>query len=332
MGACCQFSCHMKPIIFEPYAKQVKSEFNDLQKEVLCLKKERNAVILAHNYVDEDIQNVADFVGDSLGLSFCARDTNADVIVFCGVDFMAETAKILNPQKTVLLPDATSGCSLEESCSPEELAAFKKTHPEAFVVSYINCSAGVKALSDVICTSGNAVDIVNKIPKDKEIIFAPDKYLGSWVEEQTGRKMILWDGCCCSHAQYTPEPLLEIKRALNAPIVSHPECPKPVRDVCDCVCSTEKMIKWAREQKSDTIIVATIFQMIHRLRREVPEKTFVAAPLAKSDCVRCKHMDKNTLEKLRNCLRDMTPEIQVETNLAKKAKASVDLMLQWSKK
>lgn len=321
----------MKPIIFEPYEKSAKHELSELQNEILRLKKERNAVILAHNYVDDDIQRVADFVGDSLGLSFCARDTSADVIVFCGVDFMAETAKILNPEKTVLLPDATSGCSLEESCPPEKLAELKAKHPGAFVVSYINCSAGVKALSDLICTSGNAVELVKKIPEGREIIFAPDKYLGSWVEEKTGRKLILWDGCCKAHEQYSPEPLSEVKRAFNAPLVCHPECPKAVRDVCDFVCSTEKMISWAREQKSDTIIVATIFQMLHRLRREVPEKTFIAAPLAVEDCLRCKHMDKNTLEKLRNCLRDMSPEIKVDSELAKRAKAPVDLMLEWSK-
>lgn len=305
-------------------------ELTGMQREILRLKKERNAVILAHNYVDEDIQAVADFVGDSLGLSFCARDTDADAIVFCGVDFMAETAKILNPGRAVLLPDASSGCSLEESCAPEELAAFKAAHPGAFVVSYINCSAAVKAQSDVICTSGNAVDIVKNIPAGREIIFAPDKYLGSWVEEMTGRKMILWDGCCCAHAAYTPGPIAAMRERLGAPVVCHPECPKPVRDVCDEVCSTEKMIKWAREHPSDTIIVATIFQMIHRLRREVPEKTFVAAPLAGRDCQRCRHMDKNTLEKVRNCLRDMSPQIEVDPAIIGRAREPIDLMLSWS--
>lgn len=323
----------MKPIIFEPYSNEAKRELSPLQEEVLKLKKERNAVILAHNYVDEDIQLIADFCGDSLGLSFAARDTKADVIVFCGVDFMAETAKILNPEKTVLIPDASSGCSLEESCSAEELAAFKAQYPNASVVSYINCSGGVKALSDVICTSGNALKIVESFPKDAQIIFAPDKYLGSWVEEQTGRKMILWDGCCCAHASYSPEAIKKIREELNAPVVCHPECPKPVRDVCDYVCSTEKMISWAREHPSKTIIVATIYQMIHRLRREVPDKIFVAAPPnALQNAKRCKHMDKNTLEKVRNCLRDMSPSVSVDSELAKKAKLSIDKMLELSSK
>ena len=184
----------MKPVIFQPYQNEPKKPLSAIQQEVLRLKKERNAVILAHNYVANEIQEVADFVGDSLGLSYSARDAKADVIVFCGVDFMAETAKILNPAKTVLMPDPASGCSLEESCPAAELAAFKKQYPGAKVVSYINCSGAVKALSDVICTSGNAVKIVEHFPKDEQIIFAPDRYLGSWVEEQTGRKMILWDG------------------------------------------------------------------------------------------------------------------------------------------
>ena len=295
------------------------------------LKKERNAVILAHNYVANEIQEVADFIGDSLGLSYCARDAKADVIVFCGVDFMAETAKILNPAKTVLMPDPASGCSLEESCPAAELAAFKKQYPNAKVVSYINCSGAVKALSDVICTSGNAVKIVGHFPKDERIIFAPDRYLGSWVEEQTGRKMVLWDGCCCAHASYEAEDLQKLRQELNAPIVCHPECPKPVRDVCDYVCSTEKMIGWARENPSDTIIVATVFQMIHRLRREVPNKTFVAAPPPNADRLACRHMDKNTIEKLRDCLKNMAPQVSVDEAVAQKAKAAIEKMLEWSK-
>ncbi len=321
----------MKPIIFQPYQNEAKKPFSPLQEEVLRLKKERNAVILAHNYVANEIQEVADFVGDSLGLSYCAKDAKADVIVFCGVDFMAETAKILNQTKTVLIPDAASGCSLEESCPAEKLVLLKAKHPNAKVVSYINCSGAVKAISDVICTSGNAVNIVEHFPKDQEIIFAPDKYLGSWVEEQTGRKLILWDGCCTAHASYDAQELKKMRETFNAPIVSHPECPKEVRDVCDYVCSTEKMISWVRENPSDTIIVATVEQMIYRLRKEVPNKTFISAPAPNSSSLRCKHMDKNTLEKLRNCLRDMTPQVTVDEVLAKKAKAAIETMLSWSK-
>jgi quinolinate synthase len=321
----------MKPVIFEPLANEAKRSLSHVQEEILRLKKEKNAVILAHNYVEREIQEVADYVGDSLGLSFAARDTDADIIVFCGVDFMAETAKILNPAKKVLMPDADAGCSLSESCSAEELGAFKAQHPGAFVVSYINCSGAVKAISDVICTSGNAVKIVGMIPKDREIIFAPDKYLGGWVEEQTGRKMILWDGCCCAHAAYDPEILKQIRSELNAPVVGHPECPKPVRDVCDMVCSTEKMINWAKEHLSDKIIVATVRQMIHRLRKEIPNKTFIAAPLPGRDSQFCRHMDKNTVEKLLNCLQTETPEITVDPELAEKARGSIDRMLEWSK-
>ena len=317
----------MKPIIFEPLVNEAKRSLTPVQAEILRLKKEKNAVILAHNYVERELQEVADFVGDSLGLSFAARDTDADIIVFCGVDFMAETAKILNPSKKVLMPDSDAGCSLSESCSAEELGAFKTQHPGAVVVSYINCSGAVKALSDVICTSGNAEKIVGMIPRDKEIIFAPDKYLGGWVEEQTNRKMILWDGCCCAHAAYDAETLKQIKAEINAPLVGHPECPKPVRDVCDMVCSTEKMIAWAREHESDTIIVATVVQMIHRLRREIPNKTFIAAPLKGQRSQYCKHMDKNTVEKLLACLQNESPEITVTEELANAARTSIDKML-----
>lgn len=321
----------MKPVIFEPLANEAKRSLTPVQEEILRLKGEKNAVILAHNYVDREIQEVADFVGDSLGLSFAARDTAADIIVFCGVDFMAETAKILNPSKKVLIPDAGAGCSLEESCPPEKLAKLKAEHPGAAVVSYINCSGGVKALSDVICTSGNADTIVRNIPEGREIIFAPDKNLGGWVMEQTGRRMILWDGSCYAHEEYSPEPLARLREELGAPVVCHPECPKPVRDICDMVCSTEKMIKWAKDHPSGKIIVATVTQMIHRLRREIPNKTFIAAPLDGKPCQNCRHMDKNTVEKLLACLRGETPEVTVRPDLAGKARASIERMLEWSK-
>ena len=242
----------MYAIVFPPLEKCPTPELTDVQKRILELKKERNAVILAHNYVCREIQEVADFVGDSLGLSREAKKTDAKVIAFAGVDFMAETAKILNPDKTVVLPDHAAGCTLEELCEPIELALFKKQHPDALVISYINCSAGVKEISDIICTSGNALDIVKQIPPEREIIFCPDQHLGSWIVEQTGRKMLLWHGYCWAHSQYKAKELLEIKRAFdNAPLVCHPECPKEVRDVADCVCSTEKMIKFCRENPSD---------------------------------------------------------------------------------
>lgn len=321
----------MKAVIFDALANEAPRELSPMQKEILRLKKEKNAVILAHNYVEREIQEVADYVGDSLGLSFNACDAKADIIVFCGVDFMAETAKILNPSKTVLLPDTSAGCSLSESCAAEDLAEFKKKYPNAFVVSYINCSGGVKALSDVICTSGNAVKIIEKIPADRQIIFAPDKYLGAWVTEQTGREMILWNGACECHESYDPEPLSELKNAYNAPLVAHPECPKNVRELADCVCSTEKMIEWIKNSPSDTIIVATVVQMIHRLRKEIPNKKFIAATLSDKQYLECRHMNKNTLPKLLDCLKTGAPEIPVDEKTADAARKSIELMLEWSK-
>lgn len=322
----------MQTIVFPPYNKSAKRGLSDIQKKILEMKQKRDAVILAHNYVCEEIQEIADFVGDSLGLSRQAKQTSAKTIAFAGVDFMAETAKILNPEKIVVLPDRAAGCSLEQLCDPAELQKFKNLHPEATVISYINCSAKVKELSDIICTSGNALEIVRQIPPEQQIIFCPDQHLGSWIEEKTGRKMLLWNGYCEAHTLYKAKELLELKQAFpGAPLISHPECPKDVRDVCDCVCSTEKMISFCRENPADKFIIATVVEMIHRLRREIPDKTFIAATSSGKPQQQCKNMLMNTPEKLLSCLENLSPQIELEADTIEKARAPIEKMLQMSK-
>ncbi len=322
----------MQTIVFPPYNKSAKRGLSDIQKKILEMKQKRDAVILAHNYVCEEIQEIADFVGDSLGLSRQAKQTSAKTIAFAGVDFMAETAKILNPEKIVVLPDCAAGCSLEQLCDPAELQKFKNLHPEATVISYINCSAKVKELSDIICTSGNALEIVRQIPPEQQIIFCPDQHLGSWIEEKTGRKMLLWNGYCEAHTLYKAKELLELKQAFpGAPLISHPECPKDVRDVCDCVCSTEKMISFCRENPADKFIIATVVEMIHRLRREIPDKTFIAATSSGKPQQQCKNMLMNTPEKLLSCLENLSPQIELDADTIEKARAPIEKMLQMSK-
>ncbi len=306
----------------------------DLVAEILRLKQERNAVILAHNYQIKEIQEVADFVGDSLGLSVKAAETEADVIVFCGVHFMGETAKILNPSKTVVIPDLDAGCSLSDSCPAEELEAFLKTHAEKnyFVIAYINCSGGVKALADVICTSGNAVKIVQAAPTDRPILFVPDQNLGAWVMEQTGRPMDLWQGSCYVHMEYTRDSIERARREYpDAEIVAHPECPQVVRLLADEVCSTEKMIAYCKNSPATAFVIVTEEGMLHRLRREIPNKVFIPGPTDHCACAECRYMKLNTLEKLYLCLRDLTPEITLEEPLRKLAEASVRRMLELSK-
>src|SRR5213594_3800035 len=249
---------------FPVRALMPKDRFDPLAKEIYALKKQLNAVILAHNYQVGEIQDVADFVGDSLGLAQQAAKTDADVIVFCGVHFMAETAKILNPHKIVVLPDKDAGCSLEESCPAPKLAAFQATNPNFYTVTYINCSAAVKALSDVICTSGNAVKIVNASPKDRDLLFVPDENLGAWVMEQTGRPMQLWRGNCYVHVEWTHASITRIRRQFpDAPLVAHPECTKAVRMLADEVCSTEKMVAYCKQSLAKAIIIATEAGMLH---------------------------------------------------------------------
>ncbi len=316
--------------IFPPFKDEGEKPLSEVQEEILRLKKQKRAVILAHNYVSEDIQRVADFAGDSLALARKAKEADADVIVFCGVHFMAETAKILNPSKAVVLPDISAGCSLADSCPPDELAKLKAAHPGAIVISYINCSAAVKTLSDIICTSGNALELVRKIPPEQEIIFCPDRNLGSWINEKLGRNMILWDGSCYAHEEYDAADIIKMKEFFRAPAVCHPECPKAVRDACDEVCSTEKMISWSKACKSDKIIVATVVEMLHRLRREVPEKTFIAARLPGKSCQQCKFMRLNSAEKLLECLKTLKPEIILDERTIELAAKPIEKMLKLS--
>ena len=306
----------------------------DLAAEILRLKQKRNAVILAHNYQIEEIQKVADFVGDSLGLSQKAAETDADVIVFCGVHFMGETAKILSPSKTVVIPDMDAGCSLSDSCPAEKLDAFLKEHSgkNYFVIAYINCSAGVKALADVICTSGNAVKIVKAAPLDRPILFVPDQNLGAWVIEQTGRPMDLWQGNCYVHMEYTRDSIERAKRDYpDALVVAHPECPQAVRLLADEVCSTEKMVSYCKNSPSQNFVIVTEEGMLYRLRREIPGKVFIPGPTDTCACAECRYMKRNTLEKLYLCLRDLAPEILLEEGLRAKAEKSVRRMLEFSR-
>lgn len=320
-----------EPIVFTPRTSAPK--LSAIQEEILALKKARNAVILAHNYQIEAIQQVADYVGDSLGLSYQAQAAQADVILFCGVHFMAETAKIVNPGRTVLLPELEAGCSLSDSCPAERLAAYKAANPNVYVVAYINCSAGVKALSDVICTSGNAVKIVNQIPADKDILFVPDQNLGQWVAQQTGRQMRLWPGSCYAHVLFTTQAIEKVRAKFpGAPVVAHPECVQAVRDLADEVCSTELMVKFAKETPATEIIVVTESGMLHRLRKEVPHKTFIAGPTDSCACNDCRFMKMNTIEKVRDALKNLAPVIDVPEPIRVAALAPIQRMLDWSKR
>jgi quinolinate synthase len=306
----------------------------DLAAEVLQLKRKRNAIILAHNYQVPEIQDLADYVGDSLGLSFKARETEADVIVFCGVHFMAETAKIVNPSKKVILPDLDAGCSLSESCPAESLEKFLREHPDKdyYVIAYINCSAGVKALSDIICTSGNAIKIVEKAPRDRNILFVPDQNLGAWVTEKTGRKMDLWKGVCYVHVEFTRNSINSIRaRYPAAPVVAHPECTFAVRMLADEVCSTEKMVSYCRDSDADAFIIVTESGMLHRLKKEIPGKTFIAGPTDSCSCADCRFMKKNTLEKLRDALEYLSPEIEMSETVRQRAELPILRMLELSR-
>ena len=303
---------------------------SNIKEQIFELKERRNAVILVHNYQVGEIQDMADYVGDSLGLSYHAKETEAEVIAFCGVHFMAETAKIINPNKTVVLPDKDAGCSLEESCDGDKLDSFLKENSEKnyYVIAYINCSAHVKSLSDCICTSGNAVKVVESAPTDRPILFVPDQNLGSWVMERTGRKMDLWQGSCYVHVEYTRESILKIREEYpNAELIAHPECTYAVRMLSDEVCSTEKMIDYARNSKSNDLIIATENGMLHRLKKEVPEKTFIPAPTQNCACSECRFMKMNTLEKLRDCLDTLEPQIVMSEEIRTRAEEPILKML-----
>lgn len=316
---------------FETRSRTPPPNLDALSRDIVALKKKLNAVILAHNYQVAEIQDIADYVGDSLGLSQQAAKTKADVIVFCGVHFMAETARILNPDKIVVLPDKDAGCSLEASCPADKLKALQDTNQNFYTIAYINCSAAVKALSDVICTSGNAVKVVNAAPKDKDLLFVPDENLGSWVMEQTKRPMTLWRGNCYVHVEFTHASITRIRRDYpGAPLVAHPECTKAVRMLADEVCSTEKMVAFCKVSSAKEIIIATEAGMLHRLQRECPDKVFIPAPSDICRCNECRFMKMNTLEKLHDCMANLEPRVELERELIDRARQPIERMLEIS--
>jgi quinolinate synthase len=323
----------------QPRAAMSQNKFEPLAHEIFTLKKQLNAVILAHNYQVPEIQDVADFVGDSLGLAQQAAATNADVIVFCGVHFMAETAKILNPNKIVVLPDRDAGCSLEESCPAPKLAELQATNRNFWTIAYINCSAAVKALCDVIVTSGNAEKIVNAAPKDKDLLFVPDENLGQWVMEQTGRPMTLWKGNCYAHVEFQREQVLAAKQQFpDAKIIVHPESLREVRDLADAVCSTEKMITFCKNDSAKRYVIVTESGIIHRMRKECPSKDFLCAPTFNAmrlptdgcRCSECKFMKMNTLEKVRDCMKNLAPRVELSPEIIARARVPMERMLEIS--
>jgi quinolinate synthase len=305
----------------------------DLFVEIEKLKKEKNAVLLAHYYQDSDIQDVADYIGDSLGLAQYAATTSADIIVFAGVHFMAETAKILNPTKKVLLPDLKAGCSLSDSCPPELFAKFKAKHPDHIVISYINCSAGIKALSDLICTSGNAQKMIDCLPVDQKIIFAPDRNLGAYINKQTGRNMILWNGACMVHEIFSVEKITKLKeRHPKALLLAHPECEEVLLNIADFIGSTTQILNYSKKSDCQEFIVATETGILHQMMKDSPGKTFIPAPPNNScACNDCPHMKLNTLEKLYLCMKYETPEIVMDEELRLAAKKPIDKMMLMSK-
>ncbi len=307
----------------------------DLETEIHRLRKEMNAVILAHYYQDDDIQDIADFVGDSLDLARKAAATKADVIVFCGVKFMAEGAKILNPKKLVLLPDLKAGCSLEDSCPPAEFKKFREAHPVATAITYINCSAEIKALSDIICTSTNAAHIVSQIPKDQQIIFAPDKYLGAYLMKKTGRDMLLWDGSCIVHENFSERELAKLRtRHPGAKIIAHPECPPSLLKYAEHIGSTSSLLRYTKEHPGSEFIVLTEPGIIHQMRKQSPGSIFHDVPGisdgACASCNNCPYMKLNTMEKLLHCMKNRTPEIVLAPALMDRARASLARMLEMS--
>ncbi|CAN5435005.1 quinolinate synthase NadA [soil metagenome] len=304
----------------------------DLFEAIRNLKKQKNAVILAHYYQDGDIQDIADYIGDSLGLAQQAEKTEADMIVFAGVHFMAETAKLLNPSKKVVLPDLRAGCSLADSCPPADFKKFKDAHPDHVVISYINCTAAIKALSDIICTSSNAVQIVNSIPKETPIIFAPDKNLGAYVAKKTGRDLVLWDGTCMVHEIFSLQKITQLKiRHPEALVIAHPECEEVVLKQADFIGSTTALLKFSKENPARSFIVATESGILHQMQKSSPEKTFIPAPPTNNcACNDCPHMKLNTLEKVYLCMKHELPEIIIPQELEKPALKSLKRMLEIS--
>lgn len=305
----------------------------ELKNEIIRLKKEKNAVILGHYYQIDEIQALSDYVGDSLALAQEAQRTDAPIIVFCGVHFMAETAKILNPTRKVLLPDVEASCSLAESCTGEDLRRFKAEHPGHIVVSYVNCSAEVKAESDLICTSGNAEKLINALPKDQKIIFAPDKNLGGYINRQTGRNMVLWNGVCTVHDALEAESILKLKQQNpDAPVIAHPECNSAVLAVSEFIGSTKAMLNYVAKSEHKLFIVATESGILYEMRKNNPDKEFIAVPSGEScACTDCSYMKMNTLEKLYRCLRDELPEILLDAEMIERARRPIVRMLDMSR-
>ncbi len=339
---------------FAPYRKQLMMEREQIQgmldelgyidekidpklklvEEINRLKKEKNAVILSHFYVEGELQDIADFVGDSLGLAQEAEKTDADMIVFVGVHFMAETAKIINPSKKVILPDLKAGCSLAESAPLEKFAAFKAKYPDHKVISYINCTADLKTVTDIVCTSANAKKIVDSFPKDEKLIFAPDKNLGNYINSITGRDMVLWDGACMVHEQYSLEKILELMdEHPDAEFIAHPECEKPVLLVAKHIGSTTSLLNYVQESEAEKFIVATESGILHQMNKACPEKTFIPAPSNDSTCAcnDCSYMKLNSLQKLYICMKHELPEIQLSEEVIEKAKVPIQRMLEISK-
>ncbi len=304
----------------------------DIEQEIRRLKQELNAVILAHYYQESEIQDVADFVGDSLALAQQAEKTTADVIVFCGVHFMAETAKILNPNKLVLLPDLAAGCSLSDRCPADRFKLFKDKYPDHFVATYVNSSAAVKAMSDVIVTSSNAVKIISKVPKDRPIIFAPDQHLGRWVSKQSGREMVLWPGSCMVHEIFSEKLIVQLQvQHPNAKVIAHPECEESVLRHAQFIGSTKALLEFTQKDAASEFIVATESGILHQMQKASPHKTFIPAPPNNGcACNECPHMRLNTMEKLYRCMRDKKPQLDMHPGLREAALKPLKLMLEWS--
>ena len=305
----------------------------DLKKEIDRLKKEQDAVVLAHYYQKGEIQDVADYIGDSLALARIAAGLPNKVIVLCGVHFMGETAKILCPEKVVIVPDVNAGCSLADSCPADEFEKFVREHPDHTVISYVNTSAAVKALTDIVVTSGNARKIVDSLPKDEKIIFGPDRNLGNYINAETGRDMVLWNGACHVHELFSPAKIAQLKKQYpGAKVLVHPECPAPVRILADKIGSTAVLLKYATESDAKEFIVATESGILHQMQKDCPEKTFIPAPPDDSTCAcnDCAFMKLNTLEKLYNSLRFLAPQIHVDSEIAERARRPIERMLQLS--
>ena len=306
---------------------------NLLKEKIIQLKEEKNAVILGHYYQRDEIQEVSDYIGDSLALAQEAQRSEKDIIVFCGVHFMAETAKILNPKRKVLLPDVTANCSLAESCPAEEFKKFKMAHPDHIVISYINCSAEIKALSDLICTSGNAEKLVNSLPKEQKIIFAPDKNLGGYINRMTGRNMLLWDGVCRVHDALKGETVAKMKeRYPGVPVIAHPECNRGLLAEADFIGSTKAMLNFIAKSDKKQFIVATESGILCEMKKDFPDREFIVVGEGeKPSCIECRDMKLNTLEKLYDCLKEETPEIKLSAKLIEKSKKPIERMLEMSR-